>query len=141
MSSAVCVDASVVVRMFVGPDDGEVWQLWDGWLAEGLTIWGPVLLRYEVTNALYRLHRAGLASRDSVAVALDAALGLPIRLDGTGELHLRALRLASELDLPATYDAHYLALARHLEAELWTADARLARRVEGIYSWVRLLPA
>jgi predicted nucleic acid-binding protein len=31
--------------------------------------------------------------------------------------------------LPAAYDAHYLALARSLDVEFWTADARLARQV------------
>lgn len=40
-----------------------------------------------------------------------------------------ALHIAADLGLAATYDAHYLALAKQLDAELWTADARLVREV------------
>jgi predicted nucleic acid-binding protein len=54
---------------------------------------------------------------------------LPIRLEAGARLQRRALAMASELALPAAYDAHYLALARSLDAEFWTADARLARQV------------
>ena len=53
-------------------------------------------------------------------------------------LHERALRLAAELGHAKTYDAHYLALAKELRVELWTADRRLANgaRTIGI-DWVR----
>jgi predicted nucleic acid-binding protein len=64
---------------------------------------------------------------------------LPIRLYGEPELHARALDLARRLSLPAACDAHYLALADWLGAELWTADRRLARAVEHDLPWVRVL--
>jgi predicted nucleic acid-binding protein len=38
--------------------------------------------------------------------------------------------MARELELPATYDAHYLALAQQLGAVFWTADQRLIRMVD-----------
>ena len=56
---------------------------------------------------------------------------LPIKLFGDADLHIQAVQLASRYGLLATYDAHYLALADHLEAELWTA-------VESELLWVRL---
>ncbi len=139
-ASAICVDASFVVRMFVGPDDAAAWALWDAWLGEGRALHAPQLLTYEVANALHRYRRAGILSPTAAERALDAALGLPVRFETSAPLHLEALRLASVLDLPAAYDAHYLALARQLDADLWTADARLAR-VEGHGMRVRLLGA
>ena len=138
-ASAVCVDASYVVRMFLGPDDAEAWEQWETWLSEGRSIHAPHLLAYEVANALYRYHRAGYLSLAAVELALDAALGLPLRLESPGALHLAAVRLAADLGLPATCDAHYLGLARHHDAELWTADARLAREVGDVEARVRLL--
>ncbi|NPA27193.1 MAG: type II toxin-antitoxin system VapC family toxin, partial [Chloroflexi bacterium] len=55
------------------------------------------------------------------------------------ELHLEALALAHELNLPAAYDAHYLALARRMNAEFWTADQRLAKAVARRFPWVHVL--
>ena len=127
--AAVCVDASLVLRLFLGPDDAQAWERWDHWTAEGRSIHAPALLGYEVANALHRYHRAGFLSAASRDVVLDAILALPVRLETGAGLHQRALALASDLALPAAYDAHYLALARSLDAELWTADARLARQV------------
>jgi len=138
-TSAVCVDASFVLRMFMGPDDAEAWEQWDAWLREGRSIHAPHLLAYEVVNALCRYHRAGYLSLPSVELALDAALSLPLCLESPRALHLAALRLAAGLDLAAAYDAHYLALARQLDAELWTADARLLREAAGAEISIRVL--
>lgn len=54
-------------------------------------------------------------------------------------MHDRALILASRSDLPATYDAHYLALAEELDCEFWTADKRLARATNGAFPWLHLV--
>jgi predicted nucleic acid-binding protein len=48
-----------------------------------------------------------------------------------------AVAIARETDI-TVYDAVYVALAQVLQAEMVTADARMARRVAG-YSFVRLL--
>lgn len=126
-SSTVCVDASFVVRLFMGPDDLRLWGVFEAWCTEGKTIHAPGLMAYEVANAFYRYHRAGYLSLVSAELAVDAALGLPIRLESDGALHRAALRIADAIGAAATYDAHYLALAERLNAELWTTDARLAR--------------
>ena len=136
---SICVDASFILRLFMGPDDEAAWRLWDSWLFEGSTIHSPVLLGYEVANALHRYHRASLLSLASADLVLDAALSLPVRLHSSPELHRRALRLAADASLPATYDAHYLAVAEQVGAELWTADRRLAKQSARSSIVVRLL--
>ena len=138
-SSTICVDASFVLRMFLGPDDAEAWDRWESSLAEGSTFQAPSLLGYEVTNALHRYHRAGYLSSVSAEIALDAALALPISLEDSPSVHAAAFRLAGALGLPATYDAHSLALADQLGAELWTADAKLMRELGGRGPRIRLL--
>ena len=138
-TSTVCIDASFVLRMFLGPDDEEAWDRWEAALAEGTSFRAPTLLAYEVTNALHRYHIAGYLSAASAEIALDAALALPILLEDSTSLHTAALRLAGVLGPQATYDAHYLALADQFGAELWTADAKLARELDGRGPRIRLL--
>jgi predicted nucleic acid-binding protein len=49
------------------------------------------------------------------------------------------IELASQFNLAATYDAHYLALAERENCEFWTADERLYNSVRDRFSWVRLM--
>jgi predicted nucleic acid-binding protein len=138
-SSTVCVDASTVIRLLIGPDNEAVKQLWDSWTDQGIHMVAPTLLHYEVTNGLYRQMRAGLLIPESVREALDIALALPVELVGDPDLHRRAGELAATYRLPAAYNAHYLALAERLGVELWTADARLVNALQPFgVDWVRL---
>ena len=125
-SSTACVDASFVVRLFLGPDDDVCWDLLENWLADGGVLHAPGLLRYELANVIYRHQRAGHLSPATAELVLDAALGLPIRVEEDPPLHRAALRIAQSCGTAAAYDAHYVALAKRLGAELWTADRRLA---------------
>lgn len=139
-ASTVCVDASFVARLFLGPDDNGFWEILESWHAEGAAMCAPSLITYELTNVFYRCHRAGYLSLASARLALDAALGLPIRLEGDTGLHRDATRIAANAGSAASYDAHYLALAERLGTELWTADARLAREPGPGGPVVRLVP-
>jgi predicted nucleic acid-binding protein len=138
-NSWICVDANLVTRLVIAPNDQPVQQLWQQWQRDSRQLAAPTLLHYEVTNALYRYQKQGLLSEEIVRIGLNAALALPIHLHGDSGLHRRALALAERFALPAAYDAHYLAVAEQLDSELWTADRRLARSVESALSWVRLV--
>jgi predicted nucleic acid-binding protein len=94
---------------------------------------------YEVVNALYRSAKAGLLTYQAAGRAFRTVLLMPIKLHGDPELHRQALQGAMAHELSAAYDAHYLALAERLGVELWTADAKLVRAVEGRLAWVRLV--
>lgn len=139
INSTICVDANLVIRLILDPEDTVVHQLWDTWDAEHRVIAAPTLLFYEVSNALYRYRQAGTMRDASVQLALEAALALPVQLHGAPILHARALALAMRFSLPAAYDAHYLAVADVLDAEFWTADRRLGRAVGDILPWVHVV--
>ncbi len=137
MTSPLCVDASLVVRLLVHtPESERVQGLWEDWRSADRPLIAPSLLPYEVANALYRYERAGQLLADEVQQALDTALALPVRLSAEPSLHVEAVLLARRLGLSAAYDAHYLALAERLGAELWTADRKLVRQVSEALPWV-----
>ena len=54
-NSSVCVDASLVVRVVTaGIWAAPLRDIWAKWRERGQTVAAPMLLYYEVTNALYR---------------------------------------------------------------------------------------
>jgi predicted nucleic acid-binding protein len=138
--SPVCIDASLVMRL-IRPDTqaARLKTLWNGWRHDGRPLIAPTLMFYEITNGLRRLVRHGDMTLDQAVRLLDAALRLPITLFGDPQIHRRAIELAVQFSLPASYDAHYLALSEHMRAEFWTADAKLSRAVEPTLTWVHLI--
>ncbi len=112
----------------------DLWQQWD---ETGKRFISPELLFYEVTNAIFLPYRLGQLSAETVHSILTAALALPIELYSDKALHRRAVEIAVQHRLKATYDAHYLALAEQHQADFWTADRKLARAVETTLPWVR----
>jgi predicted nucleic acid-binding protein len=137
-SSIVCVDANVVIR-FVFSVNKPIQTLWEKWISQSTRLVAPTLLYYEIANSLYQYEKHGQLSHEIIRDVLDVALALPIELIGDADLHRRAAYLASHYHLPAAYDAHYLALAERLNAELWTTDERLVSAVKsGKLEWVKL---
>lgn len=136
-SATVCIDASLVVRLLIGPEDASLGLLFEGWRQAGAAFVAPTLLRYEVTNAIHRTAQAGQIGRIAALKALSTALDMPISLYADAHVHRDAFAFAARFNLPAAYDAHYLALADRLGVEFWTADRRLANTVASALPWVR----
>ena len=55
----------------------------------------------------------------------------------SANLHRTALTIAATYDLPAAYDAHYLALAQILGCDFWTGDGTLINTLRGRLAFVR----
>jgi len=137
-SSTVCVDASVVLRRALQPDDNAIKKLWQAWVDDEVRLVAPTLLFYEVTNGLYQQQRNKVLSPDTIWKALELALDLPINLVNEANLHVRAREIAMEYNLFATYDAHYLALAEWMDVDLWTADMKLVNTLKPFkVKWVK----
>lgn len=137
-STTHCVDAGIVVRAVV-TGDPVVRRLWRDFRSTGADLVAPLLLRYEVTNAIHRLGRAAEWEPSAVTRLLTMALDLPIDCYDELDLHARAAELASSFALPAAYDAHYLALAQRLGVDFWTTDRKLVKVVGDRLPWVRLV--
>jgi predicted nucleic acid-binding protein len=136
-----CVDASFLVRMLVRQETSDaVEAVWLQWREQERRVVAPALLTFEVTNALYRYVVAGRLGAEKARFALENILSdFDIEIVTSPRLDALALERALEFGLKASYDAHYLAVSELEEAEFWTADARLVRRVEARLPWVRLV--
>ena len=130
MSEFVVVDASLAVKWLVEEDDSDkAHAILQSWVAQDITRIAPYLMPFEVANVLHRrVLRGDLNVGDSTRI-IARLLDSRLELHQPAGLHVRALRLASELNQSAAYDAHYLALAEIVGCELWTADERFYRAV------------
>ena len=135
----ICVDASIAVKWILDEERSDrARALYSAAVQTSESIVAPPLLPLELTNILrQRMRTRDGLSLDAATQHLDDFLALRIELHNPVGLHFQALVLADALGLPATYDAHYLALAEHLGCELWTDDQRLIRRVASSLPFVR----
>jgi len=140
MSQIICLDASFIIRYLTTLEtESNYEQYWRQWKTNGDSLVAPTLVLYEIANALHRANQAGQITSSEAEAFLERALNLGLILYGDSQLHRNALKLAQQYSLPATYDAHYLALAQRLWANLWTADKRLYNAVSNSLNWVYLV--
>ncbi|MDA1348148.1 MAG: type II toxin-antitoxin system VapC family toxin [Chloroflexi bacterium] len=126
----VVVDASLALKWVVPAEDSEIAQrLRVRWQEAGQSLIGPPIFRPEITNALYQMVRRATIRAGEADEALSALLPV-VRIHEPEQLYRRALTIAVELGIGATYDALYVALAEAEGCDLWTADRRLVRAAQ-----------
>lgn len=129
------LDASVAITFYV-PEASSERAL--GWLTRELDFSVPDIFLVEVAQALLRHCRDRRMAREDLDIAvrdLDQLVDVPF---GSGDLILRALAVAHDLD-HRLHDCMYLALADRLDCALLTADERLVRKVRERARHLRVL--
>jgi predicted nucleic acid-binding protein len=140
MRDVVVVDTSIAIKWVLQESDSDIAEtMLIEWSSNGVVILAPALLTYEVTNALYKKARKGEITFETATEALTKVLlsGVALNFSQDSNLGRRAIELAHQFGLTATYDAHYLALAEREGCELWTADKRMWNSIRGKLTWVR----
>lgn len=138
----VAVDTSIAIKWVTSEDDTPAAQvLLDNWLKQNFLVIAPDLLLYEITNAFYKLIRKNELTLEKAIQAFQLLMETNMNFEVVTDekLSLSALAFTNNHKLPATYDAHYLALAEREQCEFWTADARLYHAVREQLAWVRLM--
>ncbi|MEJ7656415.1 MAG: type II toxin-antitoxin system VapC family toxin [Thermoleophilaceae bacterium] len=87
----------------------------------------PPLMWPEVRSALRQAAWRGALTREHALESLERLESAPIEANAYSALGRDAWLLAEQLGWAKTYDAEYVALARHLRCRLLTADERLRR--------------
>jgi predicted nucleic acid-binding protein len=119
----VVVDASLAIKWVLKePYTEQALALAEEWAAAGARPAAPCLLLVEATNVLHRRAMLGHISLSQARQLLAGLLDVGIEIRESPQIHFRAMELAHELQRPAVYDTHYLALADILGCDLWTAD-------------------
>ncbi len=138
----VCVDASLVIKLFLPESDSEsAERIWARWEEAAEAVVAPALLDYEVASILrLQAFRRRITARESIE-ALGYFLRRAIHKPHDSDLVARACEIAAELGQLRAYDAAYLAVAERYGAPLWTADARLFNVAQARFPRVRLLSA
>lgn len=137
-ASLVVVDASFALKLVLPEEHSDhVRRMWESWIKEGTDVSAPYLLIYEVASVLRNKVFRGELSPEEGEAALLAIDAQGIRLLHIEGLEQVAWELATEFNRPAAYDTTYLALARILDCEFWTADARLKNAVQGRLPYLR----
>ncbi|MBI4279027.1 MAG: type II toxin-antitoxin system VapC family toxin [Armatimonadetes bacterium] len=107
-----------------------------------LTLCAPSLTRYELLNALSRavrgLKKATAISMPEAGQILEAIALLQMEEHGIAGLERRILAITRDHRCTA-YDASYLALAEHLNADFLTADQAFRRNLAHHFPRVRFL--
>jgi predicted nucleic acid-binding protein len=138
--SPVCVDANIVVALVTAEAFSQrALALWTSWMTGENEPIAPWLLQFEVTSVMRRKVVRGSMQLEDAARSLREALALDIALIDRPGLSELAFEIADRLQQPATYDAHYLALAELLDCEFWTADERLYNAIRAQFPKVRWL--
>jgi predicted nucleic acid-binding protein len=131
----VIVDASVILQAFF-PDEVQVQAqaLIREHVSGHVRLVAPMLLLYEVTNAVVQAVRRGRVNAEEGEAILAAFEGLGIEMEAVA--WRRVLALAQRFDRSA-YGAAYLALAEARGEPLATGDRRLYQAVRDQLAWVR----
>ncbi|MCB9152938.1 MAG: type II toxin-antitoxin system VapC family toxin [Caldilineae bacterium] len=140
MSSQVCVDASLVLKLVLAEADSQsAHDLWHTWIDSDTEVFAPEHLAFEATSVLRNHVYRGLISPAAGRLAFDALRAQPIALVSSRILNERTWELAEQFNRPTAYDVYYVALAEALNCDLWTADRRLVTAVHQTLPWVRWL--
>jgi predicted nucleic acid-binding protein len=135
----VIVDANLVAALALPlPYSEQASNKMATWKRTGVELHAPLLLEYELASIVRKAVVVEWMTTGAAVEALHGFSALNIHLwSPTAALDESALRWAERLGQSKAYDAHYLALAEELQAELWTADRRMARGAQQAGSgWV-----
>ncbi|MEA3396637.1 MAG: type II toxin-antitoxin system VapC family toxin [Chloroflexota bacterium] len=140
MNTYLVIDASFAFNLILpGPRQKSCQTLVTQWYKDGYVLCAPTLWLYEITSALCKGVHFGQITRAEGRQTLLLAQKLGVQLFSPDDAQTTlAFNWTMQLKRAAAYDSFYLALAKMLSTDLWTADKRLVNAA-GV-SWIHLIP-
>ncbi len=139
MTKYLVIDASFAFRLLLPGQHQQYCQnLVSKWHRENYELCAPTLWSYEITSALCKMIHFGQITQNEGQQALTLTKKLNVKLFSPDDTQIAlAFDWTIKLNRAAAYDSFYLALAKTLDSELWTADKRLFNAA-GV-SWAHLV--
>ncbi len=135
-----CIDASLAIAwLSYNKYTDRANALWQDWLQEGIELLGPPIFHADVMSVLQKQVVLKKILPEEGEEAFSICLDIPIRIIDGFEMYRTAWRLVKALNLPACYDAQYLAVAEIEDCEFWTTDKKLLNLIQNKNSHVRWL--
>lgn len=136
----ICIDASVAAKwLFEEEDSDKADALYHACVSADVPLVAPPLLPIELTSIVRRRMVRDRLSLEQASEVLEHFLSFPVSVIMPDRLHQTALTLAATYNLPAAYDAHYLALCQLLGCAFWTNDQSLVNMLGNRLAFVRRL--
>ena len=135
--SPAVIDASLSLKLVLpDPLRDQSCALIARLINEGYELFAPALWAYETTSTLCKaVHFGQLVPHEGEQILTQLAeLGVSLVAPDASQ-NRQAFEWTLRLKRASAYDSYYLALAKALECDLWTADRRLANAVD--LPWVR----
>lgn len=147
MSKYICIDSSVLVKVFIKEDDSyKVKVLLKKVLEDEQIIVLPAFAWAEIGTILRKKVRSGIITPREADEMWSGFRQLPgveyLEDDLVANL---AWKISRNFNLPTLYDAAFLAVAETVtlrtgeECEFWTADEKLVNSLKGKKGYVNLL--
>ena len=134
----ICVDASLAAKWIFTEDYSEqALSLVTNCARARQRVIAPPLLPIEVTNIIRRRMLSESLTLADAHQFLTRFMAFPVSLRSPATLYEQALTIADTHNLPAVYDAHYVALAQMVGCTLWTDDRRLLTALGGKLTFVK----
>jgi predicted nucleic acid-binding protein len=136
--SDVVVDAGLALKWVLAEDfTAEARALLAEWEQHDTHRLVPSWFACEVGNVLVQRVRGGKLTIPQAQLAVRGLLAEVETRDSEPAVTVRALEIADELGVNASYDAQYVARAELQGCELWTADERFWRIANPRFAFVR----
>jgi predicted nucleic acid-binding protein len=137
----VVVDANILIAFGLSdePLHTQASQILAAWRSTGTPLVAPRLFRSEITAVVRKVVYQQRITHEQGREMLVRFLLYPVEFHEDDALLKAAYELAGEFNRPRAYDAQYLALAKRLSCEFWTADERMFNAVKDRFSGIRWL--
>lgn len=137
----IVIDANILI-VFALSDEalhGIANQKLTEWTQNSESLVAPRLFRFEITAVMRKAVFQQRITHETGRKLLNQLLLYPVTFYEDIALLQEAYEIAQQFNRPRAYDAQYLALARRLSCEFWTADERLFNAVQNNFANIRWL--